>query len=197
MNEYPTLSCALRTQTGSNAMRQLRRQGLLPATVYGHGAPVTLSLNRQQFRSIELASRSGSQLVTLSIDDKESGLVLIKHVQRDTLTLVPVHLDLQRVSLQEELHVSVAIVLEGEPFGVKEGGMLEVILHALHLRCPAGGVPDNLTHDISAMQIGDTLDVSAIALPDGCFLLDRPEECVALIRAPIRSAATVEPSPAE
>lgn len=190
MTTYPTLTCSLRTDIGSNAARKLRHQGLLPATVYGHGLPVSLMLDLHHFSVIEHASNSGSQLVNLSIDGLESGLVLVKTVQRDAIKKIPVHLDLQRISLQEELQVTVSVSLEGEPNGVKEGGMLEITMHALHLRCAVGVVPDKVTHDISAMEIGDTLEASAFVLPAGCTLLDRPEECVALIRQPLRTAAT-------
>jgi len=192
MTTYPTLSCALRTDIGSNASRKLRHKGLLPGSVFCHGAPISIVLDRHHFAGIEHLSSSGSQLVNLSIDGKDSGLVLVKAVQRDTFKRIPLHVDLQRVSLQEQLHVTVSVVLEGEAIGVLEGGMLEITMHALHLQCAAGVVPDNLTYDISAMKIGDTLDASAFTLPDGCTLLDRPEECVALIRQPIRSAAVVE-----
>lgn len=189
MTLYPTLTCASRTGTGKNAARKLRHQGLLPATVYGHGSAVSLVLPQQHFKIIEQASKSGSQLVSLSIDGQDSGLAMVKMVQRDALKHTPVHLDLQRVSLLQEMLVTVTVVLTGEPAGVKEGGMLETHMHALHLRCAANALPDNVTHDISAMKIGDTLDAAAIALPDGCTLMDRPEECVALIRQPIRTAA--------
>jgi len=193
MTTYLTLTGTLRTSFGSNASRKLRHEGLLPATVYGHGDPISLVLNQHHFSAVEHASHSGSQLVNLSIDGKDNGMVLVKSVQRHALKRVPVHVDLQRISLQEELQVVVNVVLEGEPVGVREGGMLEATMHALHLRCAASLVPDNVTHDISAMGIGDTLEAGAFALPAGCTLLDRPEECVALIRAPIRTAtATTE-----
>jgi len=197
MTTYPTLACSRRTGTGSNATRKLRQQGLLPATVYGHGAPASLVLDRRHFAIIEHASSSGSQLVNLSIDGADGGLALLKAIQRDTLRRVPTHVDLQRISLLEELHATVTIVLTGEPIGVKEGGgMLETPMHALHLRCAAGVVPDNVTYDISDMKVGDTLEASVFALPDGCVLLDRPEECVALIRPPIRTAVVAEtPAP--
>lgn len=191
MTMYPTLTCSLRANTGSNATRKLRQQGLLPATVYGHGSAISLVLDRHHFRVIEHASKSGSQLLNLSIDGNDHGLVLVKSVQRDMLKHTPTHLDLQRISLQEQLHVTVTVVLEGEPIGVvKEGGMLEMTMHSLRLGCAAGVVPDNLTHDISEMKIGDTLEAGAFALPAGCTLLERPEECVALIRPPLRSATT-------
>lgn len=196
MTTYPTLSCVRRSDTGSNAARKFRQQGLLPATVYGHGAPVSLVLDQHHFALVMHEGHSASQLVTLSIDGTESGMVLVKGVQLDAMRKKPLHVDLQRVSLQEQLQVSVPVLLEGEPIGTREGGTLELIVHALHLSCAAGLVPEHITHDISAMKIGDTLDAGALVLPQGCTLLDHPEECIALIRPPVRveEAETTEAS---
>jgi large subunit ribosomal protein L25 len=188
MTVYPTLTCSLRSRKGSNAARQLRQQGLLPASVIGHGAPLLVEVDQHQFAQFEHTSKSGSPLLNLVVDEQESVLVMVKHVQRDTLQRLPLHLDMQRVSLEEEMPVSVMVVLTGEALGVKAGGMLEITMHMLHLRCAAGAVPEQITVDISEMQIGDTLEASACSLPAGCTLLDRPEECVALIRQPIRTA---------
>ena len=191
MTTYLTLSCATRTEIGSNAARQLRHQGMLPATVYGHGAPLSLKMDRHRFSVLEHASKSGSQIVILEIDGVESGMVLVKKVQRDMLKMTPLHVDLQRISLSEELQVVVSLIPEGEPIGIKEGGMLELVLHSLHIRCAADKVPDSISYDVSSMDIGDTIEAGAITLPAGCTLLDRPEECVALIRQPLRVSEEV------
>lgn len=190
MPTYPTLTCSLRTGIGSNAARQLRQQGLLPATVFGHGAPVSLVLDQHHFITIERKCNSASQFVNLSIDGQDGGLALVKTVQRNSLKKTPLHLDLQRISLQEQLHVAVSVVLKGEPIGVQKGGMLEIAVHALNLSCAAGVVPDSLTYDISTMEIGDILEASAFVLPKGCTLLDSPIECVALIRQPVLAEET-------
>lgn len=192
MATYPTLSCATRTEIGSNAARQLRHQGLLPATVYGHGDPLSLKMDRHHFSVLEHASKSGSQIVVLEIDGVESGIVLVKKVQRDMIKMTPLHVDFQRISLSEELQVVVSLLPEGEPVGIAAGGMFELVLHSLHIRCAADKVPDSISFDVSAMNIGDTIEAGTIALPDGCTLTDRPEECVALIRQPLRAVEAEE-----
>lgn len=192
MATYPTLSCATRTEIGSNAARQLRHQGLLPATVYGHGEPLSLKMDRHHFSVLEHASKSGSQIVVLEIDGVESGIVLVKKVQRDMIKMTPLHVDFQRISLSEELQVVVSLVPEGEPVGIATGGTFELVLHSLHIRCAADKVPDSISFDVSAMNIGDTIEAGAIALPEGCTLLDRPEECVALVRQPRVAEAVTE-----
>ncbi len=193
MSTYPTLACSLRTGTGSNASKQLRHQGLLPASIYGHGDPVSVTLDLRMFKGVMHESHSGSQLVNLTIDGKDSGLALIKSVQREAMKQTPLHLDLQRISLVQKLHVTVNIILEGEAEGVKAGGMLQTTLHSLHLLSAAGTVPDNVTHDISTMKIGDMLEAGDITLPEGCELLDSPTETVAQIRQPLRAEVVVDP----
>jgi len=193
MSTYPTLACSLRTGTGSNASKQLRHKGLVPASVYGHGDPLALTLDLRLFNVVMHESHSGSQLVNLTIDGKDSGLALIKSVQREAIKQTPLHIDLQRISLKEKLHVTVNIILSGEAEGVKAGGMLQTTLHSLHLLSAAGTVPDNVTYDISDMKIGDMLEAGAITLPKGCELLDSPTETVAQIRQPLRTAVVVDP----
>ena len=186
MSTYPTLACSLRTGIGSNASKQLRHQGLLPASVFGHGDPLSLTLDLRQFNVVMHDSHSGSQLVNLTIDGVDSGLALIKAVQRETLKRTPLHLDLQRISLKEKLHVTVNVILLGESVGVKEGGVLLTTVHSLHLLSAADTIPDNVSFDISHMKIGDMLTAGEITLPEGCELLDSPTENVAQIRQPLR-----------
>ncbi|HEY3377078.1 MAG TPA: 50S ribosomal protein L25 [Armatimonadota bacterium] len=196
MTTYPTLTCVSRTEIGSQAARKMLRQGQIPATVYSNGDPVSLMMDRRHFASVERAGQSGSQIVRLTLDGADAGLVLVKAIQRDLLKHFPTHIDLQRISLQQYLEVNVPVHLEGEPAGVHEGGVFEVTLHALNLRCMASAVPESLTHDISTMQVGDTLTAGQIVLPEGCELSDRPEECLAIIRQKLGVAAAPEAAPA-
>ena len=181
MTTYPVLSCSLRDSFGGAASRRMRLQGQVPAIVYGHGESVSLTLERRHFSSIEQAL-AGAQIVRLSIDGVDGGLALVKKVQRDVLKRIPSHIDLQRVSLQQSLQVSVSIVLDGDAAGVLLGGVLEMTMHALNLRCAASAVPEVLRHDITNLQVGEPLLAGHLQLPEGCELLDRAEECIAVIR---------------
>ncbi|MHB9132548.1 MAG: 50S ribosomal protein L25 [Armatimonadota bacterium] len=182
MTLYPTLTCTSRTSIGSNAVRKLLQQGLLPATIYGHGAPASLVMEQRDFIIACRTGHSGSQIMRLTVDGQDGGLALVKNVQRHVTKYTPVHLDLQRISLQEKLHITVSIVLEGEAAGVALGGVLEMNTHALNLRCAATAVPESITHDISDLQVGGTLLAGQLVLPEGCELLDRADELVAVIR---------------
>jgi large subunit ribosomal protein L25 len=182
MTTYPTLTCSLRASTGSNAARQMRRRGQLPANVCGHGDPLLLQMEHLQFLTMTRGGNAGSQIVKLTIDGVDGGLAMVKRVQRDTVHKCFLHVDLQRISLTEDLHYTVAVVLEGEPVGLTEGGKLEVINQTIHLRGIAGAVPESLTFDISEMKVNDTLTAGQLALPEGCVLDMLPEACIAAIR---------------
>ncbi len=193
MTMYPTLTCALRTGTGSREARKLRHQGLVPATVYGHGAAVSLTLDVRHFGAIQHANHSGSLIVSLLVDGKDDGLALVKAVQHAPIAKLPTHVDLQRISQHESLQVSVKLFLEGEAAGVVAGGVLEIISHAVNLRCPASSVPDSLKHDLTEMQIGDTLLAGQLILPAGCVLLDPEDTPMATLRhSKLSSAPTAE-----
>ena len=197
MPTYPTLTCALRTGIGSHAANKLRHQGLLPATVYGHGLAAALVMNQRDFSAIEHANRSGSLIVSLVVDGKDDGLALVKAVQHAPIAKLPIHVDLQRISQHESLAVVIQVLLEGEPDGVLLGGVLETIAHAINVRCPASSVPENLKHDISEMQIGDTLLAGQVLLPEGSALIDPADTPLAIIRhSKLTSAPTEEAAPA-
>ncbi|MEI6519643.1 MAG: 50S ribosomal protein L25 [bacterium] len=182
MTTFPTLSCSLRTSTGSNVARQMRQKGLLPATVYGHGASVSITMEQKHFVKVALTGNSGSQIVHLDVDGTDGGLALVKNVQKNMLAHVLTHVDLQRVSLTDSLQIPVPLVLDGDAAGVLIGGVLDVYIFVLNLKCAASAVPESIHYDISNLQVNEHLTVSQIPLPEGCELLDRPEDTIAVIR---------------
>jgi len=192
MSTYPTLTCASRTGTGSREARKLRHQGSLPATVYGHGLAASLVLDQRHFGAIVHANHSGSLIVRLAVDGKDDGLALVKAIQHAPIAKLPIHVDLQRISQHEALHVSVQVQLEGDPAGVQLGGVLESIAHAVNLLCPASSVPESLKHDVSEMQIGDTLTAGQLLLPEGCKLVDPADTPLAIVRHSKLSSAPTE-----
>jgi large subunit ribosomal protein L25 len=182
MTTFPTLTCSLRARTGSNVSRQMRRGDLLPATVYGHGPSVSLTMDQKHFKKVALTGNAGSQIVHLDIDGTDGGLALVKAVQKNLLKFVLTHVDLQRVSLSDSLQIPVPLVLDGNPAGVELGGVLDVYVFVLNLKCAASAVPESIHFDISNLQVNEHLVISQIPLPDGCELIDRGEDTIAVIR---------------
>ena len=169
-----------REDIGTRKARQLRKQGLIPGIIYGHGQdalPVTLSEH-----DVELAILHGERLLEVHIEGKRQN-ALIKDVQYDTYGQVVIHVDLARVDLDERVEVTVAVVLKGTPAGVaEEGGMLQQIAAEAKIECPVRAIPEGIDVPVSELKVGDSLTMADLPLPDGAKLLDDPAAPVVTIR---------------
>jgi large subunit ribosomal protein L25 len=187
------LSAERRAQLGTRAARRLRREGRLPAVVYGHHQEVlnvTVPLT-EALRHVQ----DGAHLFSLKIDGAVEQ-VLLKDVQYDHLGSEILHLDLFRVNLDEEITSEVAIDLFGEPAALKVGGTLTQTKHNLEVICKVRDIPEELRVDVSKMEIGDALHVSDIVLPPGVRLAD-PDEAEVTIATLAEQKAEEELAPAE
>ena len=192
MSEQPTLNLKTRAGMGSNAAKKYRREGMAPGIVYGHTEPQAVMTDAHAFRMTVPIDQYGSQVVRITVDDREAGAALVKKVQINTVSRQILNIDFQRVSLEDRINVSVSLVTVGESPDVKVGAMLEQFLHSVNLRCSAFEVPAQITVDVSEMHIGDSLHASALSLPAGCELNMSPEEVILLIAAPTKAAEVVE-----
>ncbi|HAY80060.1 MAG TPA: 50S ribosomal protein L25 [Planctomycetaceae bacterium] len=157
------LNVDTREELGSAKTRRLRQQGKIPAVLYGHGEEnVHLALP-----ALELAAaiRHGSQLVNLSGAVNESAL--IKAVQWDSLGSEVLHVDLTRVKAGETVTVTVSVELRGVAPGTKMGGVVNHALHSLEITCPATAIPEKLEVSVNSLELGNTLTVADIELPEG------------------------------
>jgi large subunit ribosomal protein L25 len=169
---------------GSRAARRLRRSGRVPGVLYGGGGEsVGFDVDSRELR-LALA-RSGAVL-DLSIDGAKATPVVLKETQRDPVRGETVHVDLLRVRLDEAIHAVVPLELTGaeDAPGVKEGGVLEHITRELNVQALPTAIPESLVHPIGEMQIGDTILLAAVAVPEGVTLLDDVEETVVATLSP-------------
>lgn len=186
------LNVKLRQETGKRPVRRLRRAGSVPAVLYGHGEKA-LSLSIPQ---VELAAavRHGSRLVELKGDVSERAF--IRDLQWDTYGLEVLHLDLTRVSEHERVRVNVVVELRGEAPGVKEGAIVEHLLHELPIECDVSAIPEKLHVNINHLNKGDEIKVADLALPEGVKVLAPAEEivvqCVEPTEAPEEAAVPLE-----
>jgi large subunit ribosomal protein L25 len=163
------LDVEIREATGTGNAREARRNGLVPGVIYGGDeGPVSISA---KFNEVLKAMNSGQFLQSM-IEITHSGKtqkVLTKDVQFHPVTDMPVHMDLFRVTNKTiiEVEVSVNFTGEDEAPGLKEGGVLNVVRHAIEVKCPAGSIPDQIDVDISKMEIGDSMHISEVDLPSG------------------------------
>jgi large subunit ribosomal protein L25 len=194
--DRPRLEAATRTITGKGVAR-LRRQGLLPAVVYGHGVasePVTVDAH-----AFDLLHRhvGTSTLVNLSVDGKRARAVLVQGVQINVITRRPMHVDLFAVRMTEELTAEVPLVGDGHAPAVDLGATIAFPLTALKVRALPTNLPDAVHFDLSQLTALDSsLTVADLALPEGVTAQSDPTEVVARVIARRTADAADEAAPA-
>ena len=163
------LSVDVRERTGKGGAREARRQGFVPGVLYGGDQdPVSISLKHNELIK---AINSGKFLANMiTIDHKgEKQTVFTRDVQFDPVKDLPLHVDFQRVSAKDiiTVEVSVHFINDEKAPGIKRGGVLNIVRHAIEVNCPAGSIPESIEVDISGMDIGDSVHISDVTLPKG------------------------------
>ncbi|HJQ53875.1 MAG TPA: 50S ribosomal protein L25/general stress protein Ctc [Gemmatimonadaceae bacterium] len=189
-----SFNATAREGTGKGAARSLRREGLVPAVIYGHGRdPISLSLNARDLDKMLGHIQAESTVIDITVGG-QTAKTLIREIQRHPIKRQILHVDFQALVAGEKVTVSIPITLTGIPEGVKlEGGVLDQTLRELEIEVDPSNIPDHAELDVSAMVIGDSLHVSDIKLPEGVEILDDPETSVAVVAAP---RAVIEETPA-
>ncbi len=163
------LNVEVRERTGTGGAREARRSGLVPGVLYGGDKdPVAISVKANEFRKALYTGKLLGHLVTLKYG-KESQPVIAKAVDMHPVTDEPVHFDLYRVDAHQTIKISVPVHFknhEASP-GLKKGGTLNVVRHDVELSCPADAIPEELVFDLTGLDIGDTIRISAFELPKG------------------------------
>jgi large subunit ribosomal protein L25 len=163
------LNVEIRDRAGTGGSRETRRQGKIPGVLYGGTqAPVNIAVKGNEFRKALYTGKLLGHLVTLQHgDDKQS--VIAKAVQFHPVTDEPVHFDLYRVGEHQLIKIEVPVHFKNHDIsvGLKKGGTLEVIRHVVELACPADKIPEELVIDLASHDIGDTIRISEVKLPEG------------------------------
>ena len=190
MGEF-ALGVELRKEQGKGVARKLRAAGRIPAVCYRRNAePVPVSLDPKE---LDLLLRSASAGINTLIDLKVTGggdfdgrQVLVKELQRDPISGAYLHADLYAVDLQQKIHVAVPINLEGTPIGVSlGGGLLDYATREVDVECLPNAIPEEFTIDVSEIEIGQSLHVRDIAVPEGVEILNDPDVTVMSVVAPL------------
>jgi len=165
------LNAAVRTEVGSNAVKQVRKAGRIPAVLYGHGEQnVNLSLAGDEVSAL---IRHGGKLVDLKGDVADTAL--IRDVQWSTFGTDVLHVDLARVSADERVHVTVPVEVKGTAAGTREGGVVELVVHDVEVECSAATIPDKIEVRVHELQLGQSLKAGDIPLPEGMRMLADPD----------------------
>jgi large subunit ribosomal protein L25 len=185
-----TLKAAPREGLGSRASRRMRRDGVVPGVVYSGGSEAKpFQVSERDIRGIV---NQGAALFDLEIEGSKAVPVVIKEAQHHPVRGSFQHLDLMQVNLKEAIQAEVAIELEGveDAPGVRGGGVLEHVTREITVEALPTDIPDNICVDVSALEVNDTLQLSAIAVPDGVtFVAEDPEEVTIVTVSPPRVEA--------
>jgi large subunit ribosomal protein L25 len=183
-----TLSISPRDPEGSRSARRLRREGLVPGVLYGGGEePRHFAVDGRILRN---TLARGGAILEVSLDGGSATPVLVKDVQRHPVRGEAVHVDFLRVRMDEAIQTTVVIDLVGgdDAPGVVEGGVLSQETREVTVEALPGDIPETIEHDVSGMQINDTLTLAAVSAPRGVTFVDDPETVIASVPPP-----TLEP----
>lgn len=170
-----------RAPGGRHANERLRRTGLIPAVIYGHGeAPESVALS---LHDVARALQHGQHVVQVQLGGAEHQF-LLKDVQYDHLHKTPIHVDLMRVDASERVEVKVRIELRGTPTGAKEGGSLIQTLGDLEVECLILNIPESIRVDVSHLEMNQALHVRELTLPPDVRPLHNAEDIVCVLRPP-------------
>lgn len=188
--DIPTIEARPREESGTRSSRRLRKEGEVPAVMYGRGeGNVMLTIDEEDIE--ELLERHA--LIWQLEMDGESTPVQIKEVQYDPFGEQVLHADLGRISLSETVEVAVSIETEGEAVGVREeGGVLEVVRHEMDVECLPTDIPDEITVDVSELTIGDDLRVRDLDLPEAVTPVEESHTVIVTCVPPMEMVAEEE-----
>ena len=183
--ERHSIEAELRTKTGKGAARQIRRSGLIPGVVYGRGNdPRAIKVDPQNIEKL-LLSNAIFDLTFVGEDGKEDeAVVIIKDYQKDIIKRNLLHVDFQFISMDEKITVSVPMHLEGEAAGVRDGGVLQQLLREIEIDALPAEIPEEITIDISELEVGESLSVADLELPEGIDLVTGSDEVIVTVVTP-------------
>ncbi len=170
---------------GSSNARRLRLSGSLPGVVYGaETEPVSVLVDMHEFEQILHHAASESLLVDIDLEGEGKVSVLVKDVQHHPVTSELLHVDLFRVQANKPIQVEIPLELVGESAGVKAGGILDHVMHAISVECLPSALVENFEVDVSALEIGQSLHVSELSLGAKFKVLADEEAIVAAVHGP-------------
>jgi len=190
--EIPDLEALERTGTGKGAARQARRENLVPGIVYGGGVdPLPINLPYNALIKRLKAGRFLSTLFNLKVEGHDDVRVICRAVQRDVVKDLPTHVDFMRLrrTSRINLFIPVDFVNEKDAPGIKKGGMLTVVRPEIELMVTAGDIPERIEIDLTGLNIGDTITISSVTLPDGAKPTIDRDFVIANVSAPSGLAA--------
>jgi large subunit ribosomal protein L25 len=184
--ERVKLEVAPRPETGTRPSRRLRRQGLIPGILYGSGKEAQpFAVDERHLRDA-LNTEAGLHAILDVVFEgkKRPHIAILKDHQLDVTRHVVTHIDLQEIKLDEPIDSTVAIVVEGTSVGVKQGGLLDMLIHEVAVHGLPADIPEHVTLDVTPLGIGDHGRVADLIVSDAITVVDDPEHIICSILAP-------------
>lgn len=180
----------------TSKLKQMRKQGQIPAVVYS--SRMKSEHVAVEEKAIRAALKNNAHaILEVVLPSKKKHPVMIHQVQKDSLSGQLMHIDFLQINMKEKLDTAVAVHFSGEPIGTKEGGMLQIEMHEVLIRCMPNKLPSSLDVDISKLSIGDKLHVSDLDTGKDVELLTDPEAILVTILAAQKLDETLEPAAEE
>jgi len=169
MSEALNLPAELRERAGKGASRELRRNGRVPAVIYGgNEEPTTIHLEEKVLMKLLMTGHFMNSIVMIELGGKTLRTIP-KDVAMHPVSDRPIHVDFLRLSADSTIHVEVPVLFtnEEESPGLKRGGVLNIVRHELDLICDADKIPSEIEIDVTGLDIGDSIHISSVTLPEG------------------------------
>ncbi|WP_019504953.1 50S ribosomal protein L25/general stress protein Ctc [Pleurocapsa sp. PCC 7319] len=188
-----TVEC--KTRPEGSKPRALRREGLIPAALYGHDGAnsISLTIPAKEAQILLRNAAINNTLVDVKIPDISwQGKALIREVQAHPWKRTLNHLSFFTVSAKQQVEIVVPVVLLGKAAGSKEGGIVEQIMTELNILCAADSIPESIEIDVTNFEIGSLLHLGEVVVPEGVTILDDPERTVISVVLPAKPVTETE-----
>ncbi|MGB2696783.1 MAG: 50S ribosomal protein L25/general stress protein Ctc, partial [Candidatus Zixiibacteriota bacterium] len=179
-----SLQAKTRDKKGTQAVKKLRRNGMIPAVIYGADEKaIPLEVEEKTFLKLLRSGASESVILTLKIDDDSSKgkKVLIREIQHDPVWGKILHIDFQHISMEKKITLSIPVHLVGAAAGVEEGGIIQHNIRELEIECLPGDIPERVEVNVSNLKIGDAVHVKNIHLDKATILTDLEGSVVSVV----------------
>ena len=174
--DYKTLDAEIRSELKKSAARKYRKAGKIPAVIYGHKDPISITLDGKDFEK-KFKKIAENTILTINVG-KNSHSVLMKSYQDDIISNTIQHIDFYEIEKGKLLKTNVPVHVEGSAKGVREGGILEQRLHEVEVECLPKDIPEIITVDVTELEAGDAIHVEDLPELEGVKILNIPEQTI-------------------
>lgn len=181
--EMAQLNAKVRTSTGKGGARKARAGGLVPGVIYGNGMDaLSLLINPVEIVTLlRKSTRGRNTLISVGIEGVGTRTALLREIQTNPLSRQALHVDLFNIDMATPVRVKVPVKLDGKAEGVKAGGLLEPLCHAIEVECLPAEIPEAIHADVSALDRGDRLQIKDVAMPAGIKAIYRTSFALAAV----------------